>query len=184
VSGSPSYRFSIHPCYYAPVPPLHHTVTREKKHHFYDGVLSSVYNKKQRWYNISGIWYSSYARTTIENYTIPAITGVKENTPAKFFSLVLPIGSYCIRGTLSVTPVAPWKLDQFIIYCANNDNPKNVLAGVDYGKATYASLQNAPFTIFFVIDGIKPFELVFQGIGSQTFNILSAKDDLQLFKLP
>jgi hypothetical protein len=127
---------------------------------------------------------ASTSSTTIENYTIPAITGVKENTPTKFFSLVLPIGSYCIRGTLSVTPVAPWKLDQFIIYCANNDNPKNTLTGVDYGEATYASLQNAPFTIFFVSDGIKPFELVFQGIGSQTFNILSAKDDLQLFKLP
>jgi len=123
------------------------------------------------------------ATTRIVNYTIPELKGVKENTSTKFFSLLLPTGSYCIRGTLSVTPVAPGKLKSFIIYCANNDNPKNVLTGVDYGESQYASLQNAPFTIFFVSDGVKPFELVFQGIGSPTFNILSAKDDLQMFKI-
>jgi hypothetical protein len=121
--------------------------------------------------------------STIVNYTIPELKGVKENTATKFFSVLLASGSYCIRGTLNVTPVSPGKLKSFIIYCANNDNPKNVLTGVDYGEATYASLQNAPFTIFFVSDGVRPFELIFQGIGSPTFNIISVKDDLQMFKI-
>ena len=126
--------------------------------------------------------FSNISNNIIQVYTIEALDNIQSNVTTQFYSQILAVGSYSIRGTVTIQPLSA-PLYEFSITESSTSN-KFPLYEQDYTSiGGLQGSQSLPFSTFYVSDGVKPLTFSVYLTGETEFSIRQADRSLEIFKI-
>jgi len=126
--------------------------------------------------------FTNIADNLIQAFTIEPLDNIQPDIQTQFFSQVLPIGSYSIRGTVTVRPLTAPLLEFSI--SESSTSTKFPLFEMDFTSlGGLEGSQSLPFSTFYVSNGVKPVIFSIFLTGQTEFSITLADHSLEIFKI-
>ena len=126
--------------------------------------------------------FSNISNNIIQVYTIEALDNIQPNVTTQFYSQILAVGSYSIRGTVTIQPLSA-PLYEFSI---TESSTSNKFPLYEQGYTSIGGLQGSqslPFSTFYVSDGVKPLTFSVYLTGETEFSIRQADRSLEIFRI-
>ena len=126
--------------------------------------------------------FNVVAENLVQLFTIPSINNVQAGQQTVFFSQVLPVGTYSIRGTITVLPLAAPLLEFSIT--ESSTSTKFPLFEMSFeANGGLSGSQSLPFNSIHVSNGIDPVSYSIFLTGDTEFSISPADNNIQIFKV-
>lgn len=141
-----------------------------------------------------------FAKQTIENLTVSGtltVTGdlllssavqsplnIKADTATLFYSKLLPMGQYLVRGTIGIAPVNGNSLMKSFIICESSTSTKYPLSRMQFLESSgLIGAQYLPFTSCYKSDGIHPVTFTINVSGGDYFTVAEYDNAIHCFAI-